>query len=79
MDLWLEHTSLESSLWTGITFATFSFSGNIPLAKCILKIIERCSHISSASSLRNLVGMVFGPADIVDLKFEIILIISFFV
>ena len=39
-------------------------------------MIERCSDISSVSSLRTLVGMLFGPADFLGLKFEIILIIS---
>ena len=42
-------------------------------------MIERCSDISSASSLRILVGMLFYPADFLGLKLEIILIISSFV
>ena len=49
------------------------------LANDILKMIERCSNISSVSSLRILVGMLFGPANFLGLKFEIILIISSFV
>ena len=75
----MEHSSLESSLWIGITFTTFSFSGNIPVANHILKMIERCSNISSVSSLRILVEMLFGPADFLGLKFDIISIISSFV
>ena len=42
-------------------------------------MIERRSDILSLSSLRILVGMLFGPADFFSLKFEIILIISSFV
>ena len=42
-------------------------------------MIERCSDISSLSSLRVLIGMLFGPADVLGLKFEIISIISSFV
>ena len=40
---------------------------------------ERCSDISFGSNLRILVGMLFGPADFLGLKFEIISIISSFV
>ena len=79
MGLQLENSSLESFLWIGITFAAFSLSGNIPVANEILKVIERCSDISSLSSLRVLVGMLFGPADFLGLKFEILSIISSFV
>ena len=49
------------------------------MANDILKMIERCSDISSVSSLRILVGMLFGPADFLGLKFEIVSIISSFV
>ena len=42
-------------------------------------MIERCSDISSVSSLRILVGMLFGPADFLGFKLEIISIISSFV
>ena len=70
---------MESFLWIGITFATFSFLGNIPVANDVLKMIERCSDISPVSSLRILVGMLFGPADFLGFKLEIILIISSFV
>ena len=54
----------------------FCFSGNIPVANDVLKMIERCSDISSVSSLRILVGMLFGLVDFVGLKFEINSIIS---
>ena len=70
---------MESFLWIGIIFANFSFSRNIPVANDILKMIERCSDISSVSSFRILVGMLFGPADFLGLKLEIISIISSFV
>ena len=69
---------MESFLWIGITFPTFSFSGNIPVANDILKMTERCLDISSVSSLRILAGMLFGPADFLVLKFEIVLIIFSF-
>ena len=59
----MEHSSLESFLWIEITLATFSFSGHIPVANDVLKMIEKWSDISSVSSLRILVGMLFGPAD----------------
>ena len=42
-------------------------------------MIERCLDISSVSSLKILVEMLFGLADFLGLKFEIILIISSFV
>ena len=42
MGLQLEHSSLESFLWIWITSATFSFSGNIPVANDMLKMIEIC-------------------------------------
>ena len=55
---------MESFLWIGITFATFSFSGNIPVANDVLKMM---------------VEMLFGPTDFLILKFEIVLIISSFI
>ena len=36
---------------------------NSAVASDILKMTERCSDLSSVSSLRILVGMLFGPAD----------------
>ena len=74
----MKNSSLESFLWIGITFTTFSFLENIPVANDILKMIERVADTSSLSSLRILVGMLFGPADFLGLKFEIISIISSF-
>ena len=62
-----------------MTFANFSFSGNIPVANDVLKMTERCLDISSVSRLSILVGMLFGPADFLDLKFEVISITSSFV
>ena len=53
----------------------FCFSGNIPVANDVLKMIERCSDISSVCSLSILVGMLYGPVDFLGLKLEIILII----
>ena len=70
---------MESFLWIGITFATFSFLGIIPVANDVLKMIERCSDISSVSSLRILVGMLYDPAEFLGLKLEMISIISCFV
>ena len=75
----MKHSSLEALLWIEITLATFSFLRNTPGANVVLKMIERCSNISSASSLRILVWMLFGPADFLGLKFEIISIIFSFV
>ena len=46
------------------------------MANDVLKMIERCSDISPVSSLRILVGMLFGPTDFLGLRFEIISIIS---
>ena len=46
------------------------------MANIILKIIERCSDISFLSSLKILVGMLFGPANFLGLKFEIMLFFS---
>ena len=70
---------MEALLWIEITFATFSFLRNTPGVNVVLKMIERCSNISSASSLRILVWMLFGLADFLGLKFEIISIIFSFV
>ena len=42
-------------------------------------MIERCSDMSSVSSLGILVGMLFGSAYFLGLNFEIISIISSFV
>ena len=39
-------------------------------------MVERHLNISSLPGLAILVGMLFGSADLLDLKFEIILIIS---
>ena len=75
----MKNSSLESFLWIGITFVTFSFLENIPVANDILKMIERVADTSSLSSLRILVGMLFGRADFLGLKSEIISIISSFV
>ena len=49
------------------------------MANDALKMIERCSHMSSVTSFRILVGMPLGPVDFLGLKFEIISIISSFV
>ena len=49
------------------------------VANDVFKRIERCSDISSVSSLWILVGMLFGPAEFLGLKLEIISIISSFV
>ena len=65
-------------LWIGITYATFSLSGNTPVVNDILKMIEGCSNISSSSNFRILTGLLFGPADFLGLKFEIILIVPSF-
>ena len=62
-----------------MTFTTISFSVNIPVANAILRMIERCSDISSLSSPRILVAMLVGPANFSGLKFEIVSIISCFV
>ena len=63
---------METFLWIRITFATLSSSGNIPVANDVLKLIERYSVISSVSSLRIFVGMLFGPVDFLGLKVGII-------
>ena len=42
-------------------------------------MIERCSDISSVSSIRTLVGLLFSSVNFLGLKFEIISIISSFV
>ena len=76
VDLQLENSSLESFLWIRISFATFSFSGNIPVASDTLKITERCQDISSLGSLRISEVMLFGLTDLLGLKFGIISIIS---
>ena len=70
---------MKSFLWIGITFATFSFSGNIPIANDALKMIERYLDISSVSSHRILVGILLVLPIFLGLKFEIISIISSFV
>ena len=75
----MENSSLESFLWIRISFATISFSGNIPVASDTLKMIERCSDILSLSSLRVFEVMLFCLTDCLDLRFEIISIISSFV
>ena len=36
---------------------------NSAVASDVLKMTERCSDLSSVSSLRILVGILFGPAD----------------
>ena len=76
MGLQLELSTLNF-LCIGITFATFSFSGNIPAGNGILNMIEESLVITSLSSLRILVGMLFSPTEFLILKFETILIISF--
>ena len=70
---------MKSFLWIGITFATFSFLGNIPIANDALKMIERYLDISSVSSHRILVGILLVLPIFLGLKFEIISIISSFV
>ena len=45
-------------LWIGITYATFSLSGNTPVVNDILKMIEGCSNISSSSNFRILTGLL---------------------
>ena len=49
------------------------------MANDVLKMIERCSDIYLLAVLGFFVGMLFGPAEFLGLKFEIISIISSFV
>ena len=49
--LYLQHVSLESLLRIEITLATLNLSENILVINVRLKLIERCSDISSLSRL----------------------------
>ena len=49
---------MDSSLCKAITFATFSLSGNTPLANDSLTITERGMAISELKIFNNFVGML---------------------
>ena len=69
----LLQSSFEAFLWTLTTLAISGTDGNIPVDNLDMRKI-RWNFIKS---LRIVVGTLFGPTDILELKLEIILEISF--
>ena len=71
MGLQLEHSSLETFLWIGITFATLSFYGYIPVWQMIYQNDLKDVWIyCPVSSLSILVRRLFGHAYFLGLKFK---------
>ena len=69
----LLQSSFEAFLWTLTTLAISGTDGNIPVDNLDMRKI-RWNFIKS---LRIVVGTLFGATDILELKLEIILEISF--
>ena len=60
----------------GITLAVFKGVGYIPEEKERLKLSTRCVKISFFSNFNILVGMLFGPEDLLSLREDIMEITS---
>ena len=60
----------------GITLAVFKRVGYIPEEKERLKISSRCVETSFFSTFNILVGIVFGPEDVLSLSEDIMEITS---
>ena len=60
----------------GITLAVFKGVGYIPEEKERLKISTRCVEISFFSNFNILVGILFGPEDLLSLREDIMEITS---
>ena len=68
--------NLEPFLNTGVTSASLSLVGKIPEAKESLIIIDRGLEIWSLRSFSKLVGILFGPTDLLEFNNDIVVVIS---
>ena len=55
---------LESFLWIGIILAVFKRVGKVPVVKERLNKSASCSEISFLSSFKTLLGILYGPVDL---------------
>ena len=69
---------LESFLWIGITLAVFKRVGKVPVVKERLNKSASCSEISFLSIFKTLLGILYGPADLLTSREERINLISSF-
>ena len=68
----------SSFLKTGIIFALFYISGNIPVEKQRFRSLQRGVEKFFDEDFSSFVGMLFGPVDFFELKVFIVLSISSF-
>ena len=67
---------LESFLWIGITLAVFKRVGKVPVVKERLNKSVSCSEMSFLSIFKTLLGILYGPVDLLISREEIIILIS---
>ena len=67
---------LESFLWIGITLAVFKRVRKVPVVKERLNKSASCSEISFLSIFKTLLGILYGPVDLLILREERINLIS---
>ena len=67
---------LESFLWIGITLAVFRRFGKVPVVKEKLNKSASCSEISFFSIFKTLLGILYGPVDLLISREERINLIS---
>ena len=67
---------LESFLWIGITLVVFRRFGKVPVVKEKLNKSASCSEISFFSIFKTLLGILYGPVDLLISREERINLIS---
>ena len=67
---------LESFLWIGITLAVFKRVGKVSVVKERLNKSASCSEISFLRIFKTLLGILYGPVDLLISREERINLIS---
>ena len=67
---------LESFLWIGITLAVFKRVRKVPVVKEKLNKSASCSELSFLSIFKTLLGILYGPVDLLISREEKINLIS---
>ena len=69
-------SNLKSILWMGITSAIFKRVGKVPVIKERLSKSASCSKVSFLSTFKILLGILYGPLDLLISREERIILIS---
>ena len=69
-------SNLQSFLWIGITLAIFKRAGEMPVVKERLNKSASCSEMSFLSIFKILLGIMYGPVDLLISREQRIILIS---